>query len=208
MHANKSNIPKEILDTFNSFKQAIESNLKTINNEISDAKTKGKFVNEFKKEQKVVTRQHDLPIQIYAPTDLIKQKLKTSGIISKKGKPQAINLLSCETDFTILQWYSFLAKRILNYYRCADNFYKIKNIVNYQIRWSVYYTLAKKHKITLRKLFIKYGYDFIVNKKLQGIFRSKTDVAGTKKAFLLKHNFLKPFDIQNKFYLKKTLLIC
>jgi hypothetical protein len=31
MHTNKSDIPKEVLDTFNAFKQAIETNLETVN---------------------------------------------------------------------------------------------------------------------------------------------------------------------------------
>jgi len=143
-----------------------QSNLETANNEINDAKTKGKFVDESGKEQKVLTRENDLPIQIYAPTDLIKQRLKTRGIITKKGKPQAFNPMFSETDSTILQWYSSLARGILNYFQCANNFYKVKSIINYQIRWSIYHTLAKKHKTTIRKLFIKHGDDFKLDEEL------------------------------------------
>jgi group II intron reverse transcriptase/maturase len=200
MYTNKSDIPKEVLDTFNAFKQAIESNLETANNEINDAKTKGKFIDESGKEQKVVTKQNDLPIQIYAPTDLIIQRLKIKGILSKKGKPQAFNPMLSETDPTILQWYSSLARGLLNYYQCADNFYKIKSIINYQIRWSIYHTLAKKHKTTIRKLFIKHGDDFKLDEELQDIFPSKTDVASKKKAFLIKQNFSPPLDALNQLY--------
>ena len=202
MHTNKSDIPKEVLDTFNAFKQAIESNLETVNNEI----TKSKFVNESGKEQKVVTRQNNLPIQIYAPTDLIKQRLKTRGIITKKGKPQAFNPMLNETDSTILQWYSSMARGILNYYQCADNFYKVKSIINYQIRWSIYHTLAKKHKTTIRNLFIKHGDDFKLDKELQDIFPSKANVASEKKAFRIKQSVSPPLDALNKLYLKKTQL--
>lgn len=202
MHSNKFDIPKEVLKTFNFFKQAIESNLEIANNEINDAKTKGKFVDKSGKKQKVVIRKNDLPIQIYAPTDLIKQKLKTRCIISKKGKPQAFNPMLSETDLTIFEWYSFLAKEILNYYQCADNFYKIKSIINCQIRWSIHHTLAKKHKTTIRKLFIQYGDDFKLDEELQTIFSSKTDVASKKKAFLIKQNLSQPFETFNQLYLK------
>ena len=50
----------------------------------------------------------------------------------------------------------------------------------------MYHTLAKKHKTTIRKLFIKYGDNFKLDKELQDIFPSKTDVASKKKAFLIK----------------------
>ena len=51
-----------------------------------------------------------------------------------------------ESDEVVVSWYASLARSILSYYSYADNFYKVKSIVNYQIRWSIYHTLAKKHK--------------------------------------------------------------
>merc|ERR1712224_590700 len=152
--------PKEVLDSFTSFQKAVDTNFESINSEIHLAKTRGKYTDESGQEQKVSTKQVDLPIQIYAPTNSIKQRLKTRGIISKKGKPLAFNPIIRESDEVIINWYASLAKGILTYSSCADNFYKIKSIVNYQIRWSMYHTLAKKHKMSLRKLFNKYGQEF------------------------------------------------
>jgi DNA polymerase elongation subunit (family B) len=61
----------------------------------------------------VITKQVDLPIQIYAPTDKIKKRLKNRGIISKKGKPLAFNPIIRESDETILSWYASLARGFL-----------------------------------------------------------------------------------------------
>jgi hypothetical protein len=206
MFANKSDIPQDILEKFTSLQTVIDSNFKTVNSEIHLAKTKGKFTDEMGNEQKVTTKQVDLPIQIYAPTDIIKQRLKERGIVSKKGKSLAFNPILKESYKTIIAWYTSLARGLLTYYSCADNFYKIKSIVNYQVRWSIYHTLAKKHKMSLRELFNNYGQEFEQKDELQGIFPLKSDIASTKKAFLLKDIPTKPLDALNQLYLKKTQL--
>jgi group II intron reverse transcriptase/maturase len=206
MFANKSDIPQDILEKFTSLQEAIDSNFKIVNSEIHLAKTQGKFTDELGKEQKVVTKQVDLPIQIYAPTARIKQRLKNRGIISKKGKPLAFNPIIRESDKTIISWYASLARGFLTYYSCADNFYKVKSIINYQIRWSMFHTLAKKHKMSFRQLFINYGQEFERKDDLRSIFPLKSKVASTKKSFLLKDLPSKPFDALNNFYLKKPEL--
>lgn len=206
MYANNSNIPQDVRDSFTSFRKAVESNLETVNTKIHLAKTKGKFIDESNQEQKVSTKQVDLPIQIYAPTDLMKQRLKDRKLISKKGKSLAFGPILKESDHVIISWYASLARGMLTYYSCADNFYKVKSIVNYQIRWSMYHTLAKKHKMSLRQLFANYGPEFEFEEDLHGIFPLKTQIAGTKKAFLVKASLSKPLDALNKLYLKKTQL--
>ncbi len=111
-----------------------------------------------------------------------------------------------ESDETIISWYASLARGFLSCYSCADNFYKVKSIINYQIRWSMYHTLAKKHKMSLRKLFSIYGQEFEHKSDLQDIFPSKPKIASTKKAFLLKDLPSRPFDALNRLYLKRTEL--
>ena len=206
MFANRSDIPQNILEIFSSFQTAIDSEFKTVSSEIHLAKTKGKFTDESGNEQKVSTKQVDLPVQIYAPTDIIKQRLKEKGIVSKKGKPLAFNPIIKESDKTIIAWYASLARGLLTYYSCADNFYKVKSIANYQVRWSMFHTLAKKHKMSLRELFSNYGQEFEQKNDLQGIFPLKATIASTKKAFLLKDISTKPLDALNQLYLKKTQL--
>jgi len=206
MFADKSDIPEDVLNNFTSLQKSIDSNLEAIRSEIHLAKTRGKFIDESGQEQKVVTQQVDLPIQIYAPTDTIKQRLKDRGVISKKGKPIAFNYMIGESDETIISWYASLVRGFLSCYSCADNFYKVKSIINYQIRWSMYHTLAKKHKMSLRKLFNAYGQEFEHKSDLQDIFPSKSKIASTKKAFLLKDLPSRPFDALNRLYLKRTEL--
>jgi hypothetical protein len=183
MFTNKSDIPKDVLNNFAAFQEAINSNLKTVCAEIHLVKTKGKFVDESGKEQKVVTKQTDLPIQIYASTDKIKQRLKDKKIVSKRGKPLAFSSIVKESDHTIISWYVSLAHGLLTYYLCADNFYKIKSVVNYQVRWSMYHTLAKKHKRSLRELFSTYGQEFEKKDDLQRIFPLKSRLLTPKKLF-------------------------
>lgn len=134
MFTSKSDVPKDVLDSFTLFRTAVDVNFDSINSEIHLAKTKGKFTDESGKEQNVSTRQIDLYIQVYASTDSIKQRLKTKGITSKKGKPMAFSSIIQESDEAVISWYASLARGILSYYSCADNFYKVKSIVNYQIR--------------------------------------------------------------------------
>ena len=65
--------------------------------------------------------------------DLINYLIQNYFKIYVKNKPQALNFIVKESDFNILMWYSFLARSIINYYKYADNFHKIKSIINYQI---------------------------------------------------------------------------
>ena len=62
----------------------MELNLEKVNHEINNVKTKSKFITETVVENKVIAHKVDLPIQVYAPIDTIKQKLKIRSIISKK----------------------------------------------------------------------------------------------------------------------------
>jgi hypothetical protein len=61
MFANKSDIPKNVLDSFTFLQEAVVFSFETVNTEIYLAKTKGKFIDESDKEQKVITKQVDLP---------------------------------------------------------------------------------------------------------------------------------------------------
>jgi hypothetical protein len=50
----------------------------------------------------------------------------------------------------------------------------------------MYHTLAKKHKMSLRKLFSIYGQEFEHKDYLQNIFPSKSEIASTKKTFFVE----------------------
>jgi hypothetical protein len=57
----------------------------------------------------------------------------------------------------------------MSYYRCRDNLYQVRTIVDHQIRWSAIFTLAHKHKSSARNIIPKYSKDSnIVNQEEGG----------------------------------------
>ena len=70
------------------------------------------------------------------------------------------------SDRDIVNWSAGIAISPLSYYRCCDNLYQVRTIVNYQIRWSAIFTLAHKHKSSARNIILKYPKDSnIVNQE-------------------------------------------
>jgi hypothetical protein len=70
------------------------------------------------------------------------------------------------SDEDIVNWFAGVAISLLSHYRCCDNFYQVRTIVDYQIRWSAIFTLAHKHKSSARKIILKYSKDLhIVNQE-------------------------------------------
>lgn len=49
---------------------------------------------------------------------------------------------------------------MLSYFRCADDFFRMKSIVNWFIRYSAISTIKHKNKLASRKMVLeKYGHD-------------------------------------------------
>ena len=66
-------------------------------------------------------------------------------------------------DWQIIVLFSSIAKSILIYFSCCDNFSKLKSIISYFIRLSLAATLMQKHKMSsTHKVFKKYGEDINV----------------------------------------------
>nr|WQM73811.1 maturase [Cyperus rotundus] len=109
----------------------------------------------------------EFPIQIEAPIKKILRRLRDRGIISRK-RPRPIHVASLTnvSDGDIVNRFAGIAISLLSYYRCCDNLYQVRTIVDYQIRWSAIFTLAHKHKSSARHIIPKYPKDLkIVNKK-------------------------------------------
>lgn len=154
--------------------------------------------------KRIAIKKVDLPLQLYAPIKIIQGKLRTRGMIGSKGRPIAVLPIQNESDETIIRWFASIARGILNYYQCTDNFHKVKGLANYFIRWSAFHTLAKKHKLTLRQTIQKVGLDF---EKLDNTpFPTKLQIAKMPKKFATnnKEEALEPL---NKLWLRKTLTI-
>lgn len=103
-----------------------------------------------------------MSLQINAPLETIRVRLRERGVISKSNKSKAIGRLIHVPDSEIVKWYNAVGRRLLNYYCCCQNFYKIKSYVNYMIRWSAIYTFASKHKSSVKKIIAEHTKDLII----------------------------------------------
>jgi Type II intron maturase len=125
-----------------------------------------------KRYKKLVGRYDTLPPQIEAPLIDIREKLKDKGLISKSNKPKAVGRLIHVPDDSIVKWYNQVGGGLLHYYSCCRNFYKVKNYVDYMVRWSAIHTLACKHKSSVCKIIAKHTKDLIV-KDLRGLVTAR-----------------------------------
>lgn len=109
----------------------------------------------------------EFPIQIEAPIKKILRRLRDRGIISRRRPwPIHVACLTNVSDGDIVNWFAGIAISLLSYYRCCDNLYQVRTIVDYQIRWSAIFTLAHKHKSSARNIILKYSKDSnIVNQE-------------------------------------------
>ena len=109
----------------------------------------------------------EFSIQIEAPIKKILRRLRDRGIISRiRPWPIHVACLTSVSDGDIVNWFAGIAISLMSYYRCCDNLYQVRTIVDYQIRWSAIFTLAHKHKSSARNIILKYSKDLkIVNKE-------------------------------------------
>ncbi|KAF3452204.1 hypothetical protein FNV43_RR08302 [Rhamnella rubrinervis] len=109
----------------------------------------------------------EFPIQIEAPIKKILRRLRDRGLISRRRPwPIHVACLTNVSDGDIVNWSAGIAISPLSYYRCRDNLYQVRTIVDHQIRWSAIFTLAHKHKSSARNIIPKYSKDLnIVNQE-------------------------------------------
>nr|AZS52482.1 maturase [Balanophora laxiflora]UPI49006.1 maturase R [Balanophora laxiflora] len=99
-------------------------------------------------------------IKIEAPIKKILRRLQDRGLISRiKPRPLHVACLTNLSDGDIVNWSAGIAISPLSYYRCRDNLYQVRTIVDYQIRWSAIFTLAHKHKSSVRNIISLYSKD-------------------------------------------------
>lgn len=116
-------------------------------------------------------------------------KLMSASIMNSKKNPCSKANITSVSDYNIIQYFNSVAHGLLSYYRCADDFYKMKSIVNWFVRYSAISTLKHKHKMASRKVVIqKYGEDLKVSNH-KGYKTSLIDrqyVMGLKQDYLMK----------------------
>ncbi|GJX59324.1 maturase [Tanacetum coccineum] len=109
----------------------------------------------------------EFPIQIEAPIKKILRRLQDRGLISRRRPwPIRVACLTDVSDGDIINWSAGITISPLSYYRCRDNLYQVRTIVDHQICWSAIFTLAHKHKSSAQNIILKYSKDLnIVNKE-------------------------------------------
>jgi retron-type reverse transcriptase len=107
--------------------------------------------------------------KLFIPQNAILERMRQWGMIDQKiNKPIACNALLKYHDIQFIEHFKSKARGLLEYYRPAFNYHWIKKQVNYHMRWSLLFTIARKHKKNLTdivKLFGKNANMYIQNKK-------------------------------------------
>nr|YP_009720767.1 putative type II intron maturase [Ostreobium quekettii]QGQ61979.1 putative type II intron maturase [Ostreobium quekettii] len=131
-------------------------------------------------------------IRILAPIDHIRDQLRRRGIVEDKNfRPTASKRMLNHEDSIIVNYFRVIAQGLLSYYRCCDNFHKVKRIATYHLRWAALHTLANKHKLTVKNAIYCYTLNLVIRQEFNGQviivakFPSKKDIAIMRKKFLV-----------------------
>ena len=130
--------------------------------------------------------------RLLAPLDHIRDQLRRRGIVEDKNfRPTASKRMLNHEDSIIVNYFRVIAQGLLSYYRCCDNFHKVKRIATYHIRWAALHTLANKHKLTVKNAIYCYTLNLVIRQEFNGQviivakFPSKKDIAIMRKKFLV-----------------------
>ena len=108
-------------------------------------------------------------LNINFPKFFILKELQKKGLIDNKRHPTFLFHFLKVTDSSIITYYKEIALGLLLYYAPSDNFYDLRSIINYHLRYSLLATLAYKHNTSIRKTIVKYSKNpkiqFLKNKK-------------------------------------------
>jgi len=94
--------------------------------------------------------------RLRVPTAAIVKSLAARNFCNHIGEPKANPAWLNYADENLIKLYSSMNRGLLNYYRFANNFASLSRI-QYILQHSLAYTLARKHKCRMWKIFKKYG---------------------------------------------------
>ena len=96
--------------------------------------------------------------KIYIPIKEIRERFRVWGMIKiHKFEPKANGIIFKYHDVAIIDYYKEKAYGLLYYYQPANNFYELKRMIDYHMRWSLVHTLAGKHKKKVWEIIEVYG---------------------------------------------------
>jgi hypothetical protein len=105
--------------------------------------------------------------KVYGSLQKFKISVEKYGVLDKKLKPASISYLIFIHSKSIVIWFDFLFFGLLKYYKNCNNYKRLVIYIFYLLKWSLLYTLSKKHKKDLKIIFQKYLKSglFFKNKK-------------------------------------------
>jgi hypothetical protein len=115
------------------------------------------------------TKSLKLSLLQYLPANKINVDLFNLGILNVQFKPSFFTKLLPVLNKNIFDWYFSFFNTFYNYYKKCKNFHKFCLILVYILKWSLFLTLGKKHKKSLKYVFLKYIRYFKV--KFQSNFK-------------------------------------
>jgi nicotine oxidoreductase len=94
--------------------------------------------------------------KLIVPKNIIKAKLIQNGLANENGKPKYLGKLIHLSDYDIVQRYNSILRGYMNFYNLAEDRTSLNELI-YILEYSLAHTLAAKHRLSLSKVFIKYG---------------------------------------------------
>jgi hypothetical protein len=132
-------------------------------------------------------------VWMLAPKDVILTMLQNKGVLGQKFAPISCVSLISHSELNIIEWFSRVARGLLFFYCCAKNFYDVKKIVKWQLKYSLFATLGQKHKKSISWVIRKFGKNqpkVVVNDKVVAAFPANGWVNSLSKKFnVSSHNF-------------------
>jgi len=128
--------------------------------------TRGNFILE-KTKREVKRRKPIGKPKLLVSKTLIKNRLIQRGFANSNGRPKYQGKYINLTIQEIIQRYNSVLRGIMNFYNMAEN-RSCLNEANYILEYSLAHTLAAKLRLSLRKVFIKFGSPI---KFKTGVFR-------------------------------------
>ena len=124
---------------------------------------------------------------VNCPISYMLLKFANLGFLNLKKKRPISNLkfLAYE-DEEIISFFGSFSYSLLNWFRCADNFSKVKFLVEL-IRQSCFLTICRKHNKRKTWVYSIYTTNLVLNHKLQSnvsFFPTKKSLFNMKKSFL------------------------
>ncbi|KAG0589497.1 hypothetical protein KC19_1G024300 [Ceratodon purpureus] len=139
------------------------------------------------REEHVMVRPFEAPVALEAPVKLLYELLQKKGFIDEKVRPLPIDQVASQDDHRIVAWYRSIGIGLLRYHSYCDNLSKVRAIVNYLLRWSAIYTLAKKHKSSSSQIIAKHTKSLVITKngKTLAAYLTPTEISEYKKKFIV-----------------------